>query len=415
MTVGTDGLSAIATHHHTILNLVLVLLDHLEESINGDLLVDVLGIGRKPVPEPVFLLPREVHVGLENGEVVAGCPAAEFILPLFHLIAVPTLHTAFIDGKHGVGDDKFLVDADDASEPFTGGAGPQWRVEGEHIVAGLLKADAVGFETGGEVVGNIAGKEHQATLAVAFIESRLGGIEKTRNAVGCILYGHAADKQPDDVFAGIETLAVGFAQQGLVFKEVLDALECSFIIYTRITLLEFHFELLLKGTVFGNHQGSHHHEFGSALELARAGKDVLGGMLLDLLSADGGVGLSDAGEEKPQVLVDFGGSSDGGARIACDGLLLDGDGRGQTLDRVALRLAHTSQELASIGTERFHITTLTFGIKRVEGQRGFSAARDTRHDNELVAGNVERDTFKIVYARIAHFYIAAVQTIKNDL
>ena len=170
------------------------------------------------------------------------------------------------------------------------------------------------------------------------------------------------------MIADFETFAVSLVEQLLIFKEVLNALECTFVEDTRITLLQFHFELLLEGAAFGNHQRRHDHEFRAVLELARTSEDVLRRMLLHLLPADGGVGLADACEEQPEVFIDFGGGSHGGARIACDGLLLDGNGRGQSLDGVALRLAHTPQELACVGTERLHITTLTFGIKRVEGQ-----------------------------------------------
>ena len=178
VTIRTDGLSAIAAHHHAILYLVLVLLDHVEESVDGYLLVDVLRIGGKSVPKPVFFLSRQVHVGLEDGEIVAGCTPAEFVLPLLHLLTVPALHAAFIDGEGGIGNHQFLVDADDAAETLAGGTGPKRGVEGKHIIAGLLKLDAVSFETGGEIVGNVAGKEHQAAFAVALIESRLCGVQE---------------------------------------------------------------------------------------------------------------------------------------------------------------------------------------------------------------------------------------------
>ncbi len=55
--------------------------------------------------------------------------------------------------------------------------------------------------------------------------------------------------------------------------------------------------------------------------------DLLHRLLGDLPAALGAVGMADAGEEQPQVVVDLGDGAHGRARVAAGALLVDGDGR----------------------------------------------------------------------------------------
>ena len=162
-----------------------------------------------------------------------------------------------------------------------------------------------------------------------------------------------------------EPFLVGVFEKVLVFQEILNAVKFTFIIYTRIALLKLHFQLLTKRTFSGNNQWSQHHEFCALLKLAGARKDILRGGLFHLLSADRRVSPAYSGKEQSQVFIDFRGGSYRGTRVAGDGFLLDGNGWRQSFDGVTLWFAHTSEKLARIGTERLHITTLTFGIKCV--------------------------------------------------
>ena len=123
MTDGTVGLTPVTTQHHTVLDLVLVLLEHLEERVDTRTLLLPL-VRRESMPQPVFLLLCQVHVRLENGEVIQGCMPAEPVLPFFHLLSVPTNHTTVIDRESRVGDDQLFVDADDSSEALTLWTGP---------------------------------------------------------------------------------------------------------------------------------------------------------------------------------------------------------------------------------------------------------------------------------------------------
>ena len=195
VTDGTIRLSPVAGKHHAVLDLILIILQHLEELVDARFLLRVL-IGRKSVPQPVFLSLGEVHVGFEDGEIIVGGMTDEPLLPLFHLIPVPADDTAVIDGERGVGDDQFLVDTDDASEALTLGTGACGRVEGEHLVVGLLEGDAVGLETHGEIVED-RWREEQAEFAVALEEGCLGGVHEARDGVFGIIGREAVDDEVD--------------------------------------------------------------------------------------------------------------------------------------------------------------------------------------------------------------------------
>ena len=107
------------------------------------------------------------------------------------------------------------------------------------------------------------------------------------------------------------------------------------------------------------------------------------------------------GEEQAQVVVDLGDGPDGGAGVVRGGLLLDGDGRGQALDVVDVRLLHDRQELPGIGREGFHVAPLALGIDGVEGERRFSGPRKPGEDDEAVPGQVEVDVLEVVGAGAA--------------
>src|SRR5262249_15606348 len=68
------------------------------------------------------------------------------------------------------------------------------------------------------------------------------------------------------------------------------------------------------------------------------------------------------------------------------------------LDRVHLRLFHLLEELPRVGRQRFHVAALTFGIDRVESQRGFAGARQPGDHDKLIARDLEIDVLEIVLA-----------------
>ena len=102
------------------------------------------------------------------------------------------------------------------------------------------------------------------------------------------------------------------------------------------------------------------------------------------------------GVQEPQVVVHLGHGPDGRARIMRGRLLLDGNGRGQPLDGVHVRLFHHRQELAGIGGERLHIAPLALGIDGVEGQGGLAGPGKAGEHDQAVPRQIEIDVLQIV-------------------
>ena len=52
--------------------------------------------------------------------------------------------------------------------------------------------------------------------------------------------------------------------------------------------------------------------------------------------------------------------------------------------------------------ERLDVSTLAFGVERIEDERGLARARDARHDDQLVERQVEIEVLQIVLACAAY-------------
>ena len=76
--------------------------------------------------------------------------------------------------------------------------------------------------------------------------------------------------------------------------------------------------------------------------------------------------FSDLGEEEPEVVINLRGCSNRGAGIFDTVLLLDGNGRRDSMDGLDIWPVHLLQELPGISGERFNITSLALreeGVK----------------------------------------------------
>lgn len=110
----------------------------------------------------------------------------------------------------------------------------------------------------------------------------------------------------------------------------------------------------------------------------------------------------DPGEEQPEVIVDFGGGRDRGARVAGGILLPDGDGGRDAFHGVHVGLFHSLQKLPRVGGERLDVAPLALGIDGVKGQAGFAGTRNARNYGELMVGNFAIDVLQVVDARAAN-------------
>src|SRR6266516_1918489 len=86
--------------------------------------------------------------------------------------------------------------------------------------------------------------------------------------------------------------------------------------------------------------------------------------------------LARAREKQLQVVVQLGHRADRRAGRAHGVGLVDGDRRGDPLDRIDLGLVHAIQELARVRAEGLDVAPLPFGVERVENERGFPRSRD---------------------------------------
>src|SRR5215475_11085197 len=108
-----------------------------------------------------------------------------------------------------------------------------------------------------------------------------------------------------------------------------------------------------------------------------------------------------AGEEQPEVVVNFRGSGDGRARIARRVFLANGDCGRDAGDLVNIGLLHAFEKLAGIGGQGLDIAPLPFSVNSVKGQRGFAGTADAGDDGERIVRDFDGDVFEIVYTGAA--------------
>ena len=124
--------------------------------------------------------------------------------------------------------------------------------------------------------------------------------------------------------------------------------------------------------------------------------DALERLAGDRLPAIRAVRYADVGEEETEVVVDFGDGADGRARVRPGRLLLDGDGRRQTVDQIDVRLLHLLEELPGVGGQRLDVAALPLGVNGVEGERRLARTRQAGDDHQLVARDVDVDILEVM-------------------
>ena len=129
---------------------------------------------------------------------------------------------------------------------------------------------------------------------------------------------------------------------------------------------------------------------------------LVDGLLADLAAAFGAVRHAHARIEQTQIVVDFSYGPHGGTGISRRGLLVDGNGGGQTLNGVDIRLFHLPQKHARIGGQALHIAALSLGVNGVKSQAGFAGPAQAREHHQLVARDFQCDVFQIMFARAAN-------------
>ena len=155
-------------------------------------------------------------------------------------------------------------------------------------------------------------------------------------------------------------------------------------------------EELPKLTLASPHEGSRDLRALPVAEGQEALHDLRRRLSDDRLPARRAVRRADPGPQQAEIVVDLGDGSDGRARVAADRLLLDRDRGRKALDRVDVRLLHEAEELSRVRRQGLHVPALTFGVDRVERQRGLSGPRQPGDHDEPLPGEGHVDVLEVV-------------------
>ncbi len=127
--------------------------------------------------------------------------------------------------------------------------------------------------------------------------------------------------------------------------------------------------------------------------------NLVDGLAADLLTAPGAVGNAHPRPQEAEIIVDFRHRSHGGTGVFRGGLLVNGNGRGQAVDGVHVRLVHLSKELAGVRAQALDVPSLSLGVNGVEGQAGLAGAGKPGENHQLVSGDGQVHVFQVVLPR----------------
>ncbi len=324
------------------------------------------------------VMPRQA---LQHGEVVAVAP-------------IPALDGAAgeADGReshHARGVEHLLL-----AQAVARGAGARRRVEREQ--ARLQLRQRVAANRAGELAGKqvLLARVHlqRQYPAVALVPAHpQGGLD----AFGQALLGVGAHLQAVDHH--VDVVLLGLLELGQAFVLVDLPVHAKAHVAQRLHLHEQLGELTL---LLARHRRQQH-ELGVLGQGQHRIHHLAHGLRRQRQAVVRAVRRARAREQQAQVVVDLGHRAHGGARVVAGGLLLDGNGRRQTLDQVHIGLVQPPQELPRIGRQALHIAALPFGIQRIERQAGLARARQPGDHHELVARDVQVDVLEVVRARPA--------------
>src|SRR5215207_3674419 len=119
-------------------------------------------------------------------------------------------------------------------------------------------------------------------------------------------------------------------------------------------------------------------------------------------------------EKEAEVVVDLCHRADRGARAARDGLLLDGDGGREAVNRVHVGAFELVEELPCVSRERLDVAALPLGVDGVEGERGLAGAGEAGDDRQAVARDHDADILQVVLARAAHCHTVNCHCLKSS-
>jgi len=270
-------------------------------------------------------------------------------------------------------DDELRVELHHAAQAGAGGAGAVRAVEAEGARLDLRQAEAAnraGEAFGEQPVTGVFGVRdvRDQHHAVAQAQRSLHRVSQAR-LLGILLarLGPADDQAIHNCFDGVILVAIQL-------RRALDLVHLTVHACAHEASLADVLENALVLALAIHDQGRKEQEAAALRVFQQRVDNLLDGLRADLPAAVRAVRDADARIEEPQVVVDFGNSADGGARVAAGPALVDGDGRAEAFDLVHVRLLHQPEELARIGRQRFDIAALPLSVDGIECQAGLAGA-----------------------------------------
>ena len=355
---------------------------------------DGVGLLPRAVVQGVESLGREGGDGLIHAEAVAAANLLEErTVPALRIQSLEAvdLDRSLPQGHFGVGNELFHGDPLHIADTRTMGTSTGGIIEGKDTRLQLAEGDtmlltSVGLGKGQLLLGFISAGDSQDG------ETTLGGGQGVLHRIGQA----RADALLHDQTVYHDLDAVLFILVQLdVLGQIVDA---SVHANTNVTLFLGIGQHLLVHTLLGSDHRRQHHEAGAIGELQNAVYDLVNGLLTDLLAAHGTMGNTHTGVEEAKIVVDLGDRAHGGAGVLGGGLLVNGDGRGQSLDEIHVGLVHLTQKHAGVGGQGLHESAVSLGVDGIKGQRGFTRSRKSRHDHQLVAGDGDVHILQIMHA-----------------
>src|SRR6185437_5581663 len=315
----------------------------------------------------------------------------------------PRCDHAVSDRQAAISDDQVWIDLESGAETGAFGARTEGRVERERARLKLFERQVV--------VGacKMLGK-HPLAMRIVFGqvdefqgEQTARELERGLNRVGQPALRGLLHREPvDDHLDRVLLLLLQLRRLGQRIHHTVDA-------HPRESLgLQVGKEVGVLALATTN-QRREYLEPGALVEFENPVDDLLRGLPGDGPTTNRAVRMPDAGVQQPQVVVDLGDGADRRSWVAVRRLLVDGDGRRETLDEIDVRFVHLAEELPGVGRQRLDVAPLAFGENRVEGEARLPRARKPGKDDQGVARQVERDVLEVVLARAADH-----QTIDHD-
>ncbi len=292
------------------------------------------------------MLAEALHIHGGNGAALHG-PAAG-------------LQPAFADGEAFVWDDVLGVNAHEHPQARALFAGPERVVEGEHPGGQLVHADAVLWA--GVVLGECD------VLSVNHIDNHNAPSEPGRHLNGVCQPGAdvCLDHQP--VHHNFHCVLLVLVQGDGLVQIIKDTIHPG----PDKAGLPGSVKLLLMGALAAPDHRSQHLYLGFFFQGQHLVHNLVHSLLLDFPAADRAVGHADAGIQQAQVVVNLRDRAYSRAGVFGGGLLVNGDGWGEAVNLVHIRLFHLAQEHPGVRGQALHISALALSIDGVKGQGGLS-------------------------------------------